>query len=210
MPRNLAYIAIALCVALAAWLIFGRASDAPVRNAHSTGTSIVAFGDSLVQGVGAPDGGDWPSLVSARIGLPIINLGKSGDTTRDALARLDQVLAEDPRIVLLLIGGNDFLRRIPIDETFQNIETIVRRIQEHGAAVIVLGVRGGIVGDPFSERYEEIAEKYQTGYVSNVLAGLVGKTEFMSDTIHPNAIGYQRIADRVEKEIVRVLKQASR
>ena len=62
---------------------------------------MVAFGDSLVAGRGAPAGRDFVSLLSERLGVPIINAGHSGDTTRAAMTRLDSdVLSRDPRIVI--------------------------------------------------------------------------------------------------------------
>src|SRR6056297_1363725 len=95
------------CILLGAYLLFFHGSSA-VTNVPSAGTRIIAFGDSLVEGVGANPGNDFVSILSRNIAEPIVNLGNSGDTTRDALARIDEVLEQDPKIVLVLIGGNDY------------------------------------------------------------------------------------------------------
>lgn len=197
-----------LGIAVVAALYFGGLDDffgsSPVKNALIENTAevkIVAFGDSLVQGVGATEGGDFVSLVSAEIGRPIVNLGKSGDTTRSALTRLDLVLAENPDVVILLLGGNDYLQRIPKEETFANIGTIISRVQEKGAAILLLGVRGGAIRDTYEAGFAKLARTYQTGYVSNVLDGLLNDRTLMSDAIHPNNAGYKIIADRVAKEL---------
>jgi acyl-CoA thioesterase-1 len=100
--------------------------------------------------------------------------------------------------VLLLLGGNDHLKKVPIDETFDTLSKLIENIQSRGAIVLLLGVRGAVLSDPFAERYEELSEKYHTAYVSDVLDGLFAHTEYMSDEVHPNDKGYAIIADRVE------------
>ena len=49
----------------------------------------VAFGDSLTEGVGASPGHDYPALLSQLLGVSIINLVRSGETTESGLARID-------------------------------------------------------------------------------------------------------------------------
>lgn len=176
-----------------------------IANVPPQGKTIVAFGDSLVQGVGSTAGNDFVSLVSEKIGEPIINLGVSGNTTRDGLARLDLLLAQEPRIVILLLGGNDYLQRIPREETFENLGSMITRIQETGAAVVLLGVRGGILRDSYEGDFKKLSRKYKTAYVSNVLDELIGNREFMSDSIHPNDKGYRVIADRVAPVVKRLM-----
>lgn len=180
--------------------------EATIKNYPSGGTTIVAFGDSLVEGFGATSGNDFVSVLSKQIGEPIINLGVSGNTTEMGLARVDEVLKQDPKIVILLLGGNDYLRRIPKERTRQNLATIIERIQAQGSMVVLLGVRGGILGDGFASMYEELSETYQTAYVPDVLDDLFGNNKYMSDGIHPNDAGYKMIADRVSDELQPLLK----
>lgn len=158
---------------------------------------IIAFGDSLVRGEGASTGHDFVSVLSGMIGEPIENFGVSGDTTAMGLARLDRVIATHPRIVLLLLGGNDYLRQIPGEQTFQNLETIITRLQSDGTVVVLLGVRGGLVVDHFDEDFVALAERTGAAYVPDVLDGLFGDASLMSDSIHPNDAGYRLIAEKV-------------
>ncbi len=73
---------------------------------------VIAFGDSLTAGVGALPGQDYVTQLSNKSGVPITNAGVSGNTTRDALARLNNdVLSKDPSVVLVWLGGNDILQR---------------------------------------------------------------------------------------------------
>ncbi|MEK7531703.1 MAG: GDSL-type esterase/lipase family protein [Patescibacteria group bacterium] len=176
-----------------------------VVNYPPKGEVVVAFGDSLVEGVGSTEGNDFVSLVSVNVGIPIRNFGHAGDTTRDGLLKLPRVLDENPDMVLLLLGGNDYLKKIPKEETFKNLEIIIQTLEDHGALVVLLGVRGGIFGDHFAEGYEILQKKYHTAYVSNVLEGIFFDTTLKSDEIHPNDKGYAVIAARVTEELKKVL-----
>ncbi|MEK7641718.1 MAG: GDSL-type esterase/lipase family protein [Patescibacteria group bacterium] len=196
-----------ILIGVAGYLSWSWLSGPDIRNLDSSGTTIVAFGDSLVQGVGSTAGRDIFSLLSDRIGQPIVNLGVSGDTTEAALSRLQSVLDEDPRLVIILLGGNDYLKRVPIDTTFENLGTIIQRIHESGAAVLLLGVRGGLLRDTYNERFEEFAEEHRVGFVPNVLDGLIGDSRYMSDAIHPNSAGYALIADKIEPVLKEMLDQ---
>lgn len=201
MPNSkkfLVWSAIILVVIFLIYFIFQQFSQPEIKNRDSRGESIVAFGDSLVRGVGASDNHDFVSLLSARIQQPIINLGVSGNTTADGLARLEQVLQAKPKIVILLLGGNDYLKRLPISQTFQNLGQIVSQIQESGAMVLLLGIRGGLLTDNYDDKFADFAREHHTAFVPNVLAGLLGNDAYMSDTIHPNDAGYAKIADKIE------------
>ncbi len=195
-----------LCLAIIVWIIFSLRQDAPITNIDSTNTTIIAFGDSLVYGVGSTPAHDFISLLSAKIGQPIINLGVSGDTTRKGLVRIDEVTAQKPRIVILLLGGNDYLQKIPQDETFTNLATIIEKIHSSGSAVLLLGVRGGLLRDTYADRFAEFAKEQRVGFVPNILDGLITDTRYMSDAIHPNDIGYAKIAEKIEPVLQRMLR----
>jgi len=162
-------------------------------------STIVAFGDSLVAGNGSTEGNDFVSVLSRKIGVLIENFGHSGDTSADALARIDTVIERDPGIVILVIGGNDILRKVPIATTKDNISSIVETLQKNNTRVLLVGVKGAILNDPYADMYESITDEYDIAYMPNILSGLLGKSKYMSDAIHPNDIGYARIADRLSE-----------
>lgn len=162
------------------------------------GSTVIAFGDSLIEGVGATAGNDLVSLLSRDLGVPIVNAGVSGDTTTMARARFERdVLARDPRTVLILLGGNDFLKRVPREETFENLRAMIGALHDRGTFVVLLGVRGGLVGDSYEKDFAVLADETGILYVPNVLDGILGKPELLADAIHPNDAGYALIAERV-------------
>lgn len=167
---------------------------------------VVAFGDSLVAGQGSTSGNDFISLLSKEIGINIINKGQNGDTTESALVRIDDILALDPGVVVLLLGGNDYLRRVPEEATFKNLDKIITRFKENNTKVVLLGVRGGLLKDNYEESFADLANTHDLFYVPNVLKGLLGKQDLMSDQVHPNDKGYRIIADKVLPVVKKALQ----
>jgi lysophospholipase L1-like esterase len=168
----------------------------PPENARVSGP-IVAVGESLAAGVGAPEGKGFVAILSREIGEDIINLGVSGQTTAEARAALGDALELEPRLVLLQLGGNDAIQDVPSAETFANLRYMIDTLQADGAQVILLGVRGGIFRDTARSQFDQLAADTNVAYVPDILDGLFGNDDLMSDPIHPNAAGYQQIADRV-------------
>ena len=202
--RGPVLVFVGLAVLAALWSLRPGTPDAARPTA---GDRVIAFGDSLVEGVGASTGRDIVSLLSARVGVAIVNAGRSGDTTSSALARLDSaVLSQNPRIVIVVLGGNDVLRRVPHEETFANLDAIVSRIRTRGAAVILVGLSVGVLTDVYGRGYESLARRTSSGLVPDVLGGILGHPDLMADHIHPNDLGYRMMADRIEPALRELLK----
>ena len=92
--------------------------------------------------------------------MPVINAGRRGDTTAQALERLsDDVLDKNPRLVIIFLGGNDFLRQLPRRDTQENLEAIVRRVQDRGAMVVIAGMKLGVFTDEYSAIFEDTARR---------------------------------------------------
>lgn len=171
------------------------------------GKNIIAFGDSLVVGYGASSGNDFVSLLSRRVGQPIINAGRNGDTTKTGLSRLaTDVLSQDPKIVMLLLGGNDALRKVPRQETFTRLAAMIDDIHKTGAAVILIGVPGGISGGGYEEEFERLASEKEVNLVPDILSDIFGHPSLMADPIHPNDQGNTMMADRIEPVLRELLR----
>lgn len=205
--RMQAGIAVAVAAALL-WALWPSGAGS-VKNLESSGSAVIAFGDSLTAGVGASAGTDYPSRVAAATGIDIVNAGVSGDTTEDALARIEQdVLARSPRIVIVGLGGNDFLRQVPIGTTEANLRTIVRRVQDSGAMVVLLGFSFPTFGPKYGSMYEKVAEEEGCLLVPDVLDGILNDSRLKSDEIHPNADGYAIMAERIAAPLTELKQKA--
>jgi len=209
-PDRLLQLLAAVLVTIALWLAWRHYSITNVRNIDSRGTNVIAFGDSLTAGYGAQPGQDYPSRVSAATGIAIINAGVSGDTTEMALARVDNdVLSRDPRIVIVGLGGNDYLQSVPIATTETNLRSIIDKIEGAGAAVILLGFRFPSLNADYESMYQRVAKDERCCFVANVLSGILTHPELKSDEVHPNARGYQLMADRIAGPLQKVLRAAN-
>jgi len=197
--KNVLILAGVLIIVVVVFLSFTGDSNSNknIKNYPSSGTNIIAFGDSLVVGVGSSGDNDFVSVLSSQLNIPIENFGRGADTTRSALPRLDEVLKRDPKIVLILLGGNDYLSRVSKEETFSNLGAMIESIQDSGSIVILLGVRGGLLKDNYKDDFKKLSIQYRTAYVPNVLSGLIGNPALMDDIIHPNNDGYKIIADKI-------------
>lgn len=161
----------------------------------------VAFGDSLTLGTGAGNGG-YPALLSARLGVTMQNLGVAGETTADGLRRLADVEALKPRVVLLCFGGNDVLRGQPREQMFANLGAMIDRLNAQGSFVVLIGIRGAtLLRDANAKGFAELAEQKQVMHIPNLLDGIIGTPSLMSDYVHPNDAGYEKIAARLEQEL---------
>lgn len=195
MKQILIVSGIVFLIAVGGYMFFGGKTD--IQNVPPKNNTIVIFGDSLAQGVGSTDGHDLASVIAQKTGKAVLNRGRSGDTTRDALERVASVTDENPGVVIVILGGNDVLKKIPKEETFHNLEKMITIFHEQGSAVVLVGVRNGVVGDGRGADYEDLARNTGSAYMSDILNDVFGKRQYMSDTVHPNDAGYVIIAERL-------------
>ena len=172
-----------------------------VRNVGNAGVNVVVFGDSLSYGKGAPAGQSYPDLLGQKINRPVINLGKNGETAVGAAQRVEEALQEEPYMVLIEFGGNDFMRGVDFAQTVQAVSDMVDQVQAAGAVAVVVDTGGYYAMKKYTKAYRKLAHEKGAVFVEGILDGIFGKKELMSDQIHPNARGYAMVAQKVEKEI---------
>lgn len=200
-------VAGALLVAGAIWWTRAPSFDS-IRNLDAPGELVAVLGDSIPAGHSAGAENAWPALVSRELGFPLLNASVSGDTTAGGLARLErEVLAHSPRVVIVELGGNDFLRRLAPAQMAENLRSIFTRIHDSGALAVFVGVPTPLGGD-YQRVFEEVSGELGVHYVPDVLDGIAFDNALMADPIHPNAEGHRRIAERLAPELSRLLKAA--
>lgn len=199
--RRTLQIALGACIAGASAALTGCGRK-PVRGRPvPAGGKVLALGDSLTFGTGAAPEASYPSVLAGLTGWDVVNGGVPGDTAAQALERLPALLDEHrPALVLVSIGGNDFLRRQPDDATRAAIERLCEAARAAGAQVMLIAeprptlaarVTGSLDDHPL---YEAVAEKLKLPMYRRGWADVLQDERLRSDTIHANAQGYARFA----------------
>ncbi len=163
---------------------------------------VLAFGDSLTFGTGAAEDESYPAQLEKLIGRRVVRAGVPGEVSAQALARLPAALDEHaPRLVLLCIGGNDFLRRLGKEQAERNLREMVKLAKSRGAAVLLIGAPepGFTVTPP--EFYAGVAKDFKLPYEESVIGQVLRDASLKSDPIHPNARGYRVIAERLAETL---------
>lgn len=174
----------------------------------NTSGPIVFFGNSITVGQGAKVGEDFPTLIGKALNVPIINAGVSGNTTYDALLRIDKdVLSHNPSMVVVELGGNDLLLNEKSEVTKKNLDLIVSKIKPSGAKIVILGIKFFLFNENYETDLQNIAKKYNTTYVPDILEGIITNQNLKYDDIHPNAKGYQKIADKLIPILAPLIKK---
>jgi acyl-CoA thioesterase-1 len=180
------------------------ASSNPVKNVDDRPV-IVTFGDSLTAGVAGrsyPD--DLQDLLDQNgLRYRVDNQGVSGDTSTDGLARIDNVIADHPSLVLLEFGGNDGLRGVPVSATEKNLAEMIHRLQQESIPTVLLGITlppnyGPDYVKPFSEMFPRLARENQLKLMPFLLMHVYKNSALMQpDGIHPNGEGNKIVAGDV-------------
>jgi lysophospholipase L1-like esterase len=163
---------------------------------------ILAFGDSLTYGTGAAEDESYPAQLEKLIGRRVVRAGVPGEVTAQALARLPAALEEHaPRLLLLCIGGNDFLRRLGNPQAEKNVREMVQLAQSRGVAVLLIGTpEPGLAVSP-PAFYAGIAEDYRLPYEGAIIGEVLKDRSLKADPLHPNARGYRLIAERLAETL---------
>lgn len=179
-------------------------------------SNVVILGDSLTYGTGANKGEDYATILASNTGWNVLNKGVPGDTSSDGLARLADILnaheTDEPKIDLLIIelGGNDFLRRVPEAETLSNLRTILAQAKASRIPTVLLAIPqfspmgaafGNLSDHPL---YAKLAKETSTPLVKNVFSKVLGKSNLKSDQVHPNAEGYRVVAIELHDAFIKL------
>lgn len=169
-------------------------------------TKVLAFGDSLTFGYGAPRDKSYPSVLVDLLHVTVINEGVNGELSEQGLARLSSVLERHkPDILVLCHGGNDILRKIDVAQTKHNLNEMIKLAKEKGVYVLLVGVPTfGILNFDVPSFYYEVAKENNIEIEDSSLKKIFdNETTLKSDKVHPNADGYELMA----KSIARMLSE---
>lgn len=219
----MSFKAVALQFAVIVSCLIPGVLGASAASAQERTVKLVGFGDSLMAGYQlAPEEALPPRLQAALkakgFNVTIENAGVSGDTTAGGLARVDWSVPDGTDGVILELGANDVLRGLAPAETEKNLEAIIKRLQERGIAVMLVGMltppnMGSEFSARFNDIYPRLAEKYQLPLHPFVLDGVVTQQDLqLEDGMHPNAKGVSVMAERMlpvaERFVTAILEDA--
>jgi len=184
-------------------------SCAALAATASTPATILVLGDSISAAYGINTNEGWVALLQQRLtqkgfNYRVVNASVSGDTTRTGLNRLGDALQQhQPRIVIVALGGNDGLRGLPFSEIEASLTGIIQLSQQHGAKVLLAGVRlppnyGAFYNTRFATLFQQLSDTYRVALVPKLLDQVADHAELMQeDGIHPTAAAQSQILDNV-------------
>jgi acyl-CoA thioesterase-1 len=198
---------------------------------NNTESTLVCFGDSLTAGYGAtvPRKEDreksFPAYLQNKINIPVINAGTSGFTTPWALTQVEKdVLSKNPLIVIIELGANDLRMGIDIKNTERKLQNIIDLIKDGKRKIYIAKFYTEAIAREMArvfnitdyDKQTELINQYDTMFntlassnnielIEDIWNGVWGI--HMSDQIHPNAAGYEIMADNIFKVLKPYLRE---
>ena len=177
---------------------------------------VMVLGDSLVAGHGLPQGQAFPDILANKlaadgIDVTMINAGVSGDTTAGGLARLDWSLAENPDAAIVVLGGNDLLRGLDPQASYDNLNAIINRLKDRKIKILLAGMQaprnlGAEYVTEFDSLYPALAAQHGIGFYPFFLDGVAMDAALnLPDGLHPNKAGIDEITRRILPVVVDML-----
>jgi lysophospholipase L1-like esterase len=191
----------------------------------SGGVRYLAIGDSLTQGVGAPDEstGAFPALLAEHwradgCEVELQNVGISGYTAGQILAeQVPQIESFQPNIITFQAGGNDIANGIPIEEYRENVKAVLESATGSGARVYVLAMNEWFrspVGVDYGEDLPAQSAAYDAVMIEEASAHgaefvdlrelyeqQADQNMWVEDGLHPTPEAYQAWADKLTEEV---------
>ena len=170
---------------------------------------LLVVGDSISAGYGLPAGKVWVDLLAARLKADgyryrVVNASITGDTTAGGRARITPLLvAHQPAVVIIELGGNDALRGGRLAATRENLDAMVTLVQRAKAKVLLVGMQmpsnyGPAYVREFNEVFTTVAKTHKVPLVPFFFEGFgEDMAYFQSDRIHPTAEAQPRLLDNV-------------
>lgn len=187
-----------LSVFFIAFVLLGCDSANLKLNPLNKSDVILAFGDSLTQGVGVKPEDSYPSVLEKLTGLTVINAGISGETTHRGLKRFKNVIDDyNPSLIILLEGGNDILRGVSYKQIESNLEKMIGIAQASNIQLVFVAVPEKSLFSDSAPFYNSLAEKYNLVYEPALISKLMRSPAKKSDSIHFNKEGYADMAEKI-------------
>ena len=179
---------------------------------------ILALGDSLTAGYGLGPGDGFVDILQGHLDengfdVELINAGVSGDTTKGGLARLDWALFDQPQRAIVALGGNDMLRGLSPEQSYDNLQAILQKLETENIPVLLAGMlapanMGADYQTEFDSIYPKLADEFDVIFYPFFLEGVaLEPTLNQPDGLHPNKEGVKIMADKITPYIQALLEK---
>lgn len=170
---------------------------------------LIVLGDSLTEGYGVSKAAAYPALLEKKLhdsgkkDWVVVNAGVSGSTTASAISRMKWLFKSKPDAVLLVLGANDGLRGLKIEDSEKNLGAAIEFANQQKIRIILGGLYmppnyGIAYTDKFKKMYSSLAVKYKLTFIPFVLDKVAGNPKYnLTDGIHPNEEGHRIIAENI-------------
>jgi lysophospholipase L1-like esterase len=195
------YMPIPIAVILILFTFFQKETNIQALNSQD---SILAFGDSLTYGYNAKPSESYPSILSLLSHHRVINAGIPAENSHDGLKRLPALLEDESiKLMILFFGGNDIMQGLSMESLKSNLKTMIHMAKEKNIEVLLISVPNLSLFrlSPLG-LYEEVADEENVPLLSGMLADIISKPSLKSDQIHPNALGYKIMAEKIYEKLV--------
>jgi acyl-CoA hydrolase len=191
---------------LAVLAMLAATACGPPHAALPAGATVLALGDSLTYGTGATPETSYPVFLAAATKWNVVNAGVAGNTAAEGCARLPDLLAEHrPALVLVFLGGNDFLRRQPVATLTAGLADCVRETKAAGVPMVLFAVpKFDLTGLTDAAVFATFANEHRVGWLTPGLGKLLADEMKRADPVHLNANGYRALAANVAAELRRL------
>jgi len=194
------YVLIAIPITLMLFSFLKKEHPIQALNPQDT---ILAFGDSLTYGYNAKVSESYPSILVHLSTHKVINAGINGETSADGLRRLPAYLEDKSiKLMILCFGGNDIMQGLSMNSLKTNLKTMIQMAKEKNIQVLLISVPNfNLFGLSPLSLYEEVAEEENIPVLSGLLAEVLSQPSLKSDQIHPNALGYKMMGEKIYEKL---------
>ena len=195
-------------------------TESTVPSGKDARPALLIVGTSLTAGLGLDPGDAYPAILqgkldSAGVGVRVVNAGYSGETSAGALRRLEWLLRDSARFVVIETGANDGLRGQDVDSTRATLRAIVRRVKEAlpDATIFLAQMEsppnlGARYTTAFRAMFPAVAREEGITLLPFLLDGVAGVAAMnQGDGIHPNEAGALIVAENVFRAVLPVLRE---
>jgi len=173
---------------------------------------IACLGDSLT-GYGYPD--ELQKLIS----VPVADFGVNGITTDDGIKMIPDILAADPQMVIIELGGHDYnADKKTRSATGANLEQLIEAFLERDIGVVLVEIPRGFISDPYDGLERELTAKYDLQLIDDSIirsfvfnsplippgSWLPRSQRYSDDGLHPNELGNQHFANVVAQALTKL------